>query len=122
MAKRHRLQYLMDELAEHPGYLQRAMFGCVGCYYQGKIVAVLADKEPPWRGFIVPVERDQHAAIIAEFPQLVPHPVLPKWLLLDDEHDDFEDAAECIVNYIREEDPRFGVIPKPKKKRTRTVK
>ena len=117
MSKRHRFQYVMDELAEHPGYLQRPMFGSIGCYFQGKFVAILADREPPWRGLVVPTEKDQHAAILADFPMLFPHPILPKWLMLEEDHDDFEEVATRIVECIREEDPRFGVIPKPKKKR-----
>lgn len=119
MPKRHAYQFLMEPLMNLPGYLQRPMFGCVGCYYNGRIVAVLADREPPWRAFIVPAEKDQHAAIMAEFPQLAPHPVLPKWLTLPEEHDAFETVAAQIVDYIKAEDPRFGCIPKPKKKRAK---
>ncbi|MGE9294262.1 MAG: hypothetical protein ACQKBW_11660 [Puniceicoccales bacterium] len=117
MPKRHPYEYLVEPLSERPGYERRHMFGCLGCYYRGKLVAVLAEGEAPWNGFLVPAEREQHAAVMAEFPMLTNHPVLPKWLLLHAEDDRFETIAGRIVERILEEDPRFGVIPKPKKKR-----
>ncbi|MBC2592979.1 hypothetical protein H5P28_01775 [Ruficoccus amylovorans] len=117
MSRRHPYEYLMEPLAERPGYERKHMFGCLGCYYRGKIVAVLAEGEDPWNAFLVPAERDQHAAIVAEFPMLTNHPVLPKWLMLHAEDDAFETVAGRIVEYLLAEDPRFGVVPKPRKRK-----
>lgn len=122
MAKRHPYEYLIEPLQERPGYFQRNMFGCLGCYYRGKLVAVLAEGEDPWNAFLVPAERDRHAALVADFPMLTNHPVLPKWLMLHAGDDHFETVAGRIVERILAEDERFGVIPPPKKKRKPAAK
>jgi hypothetical protein len=116
MSKPHPLDWLIEPLVEEASFLRRPMFGCVGCYLHGKMVAVLAAKEEPWCGLLVPVERDQHDAIQADFPALLQHPVLPKWFYLPESHEDFEPLAEAIIELIQNEDPRFGVIPSPKKR------
>ena len=87
------------------------MFGAQACYLNGLLVLVLSDKEEPWRGVLVPCEREQHAAITREFPALAPHPVLPKWLYLPESCATFERDAQAIVARIRQLDPRFGIVP-----------
>lgn len=115
--RRHSLQYLVEPLEEDPTTEQRFMFGGHATYYHGRLVVVLADGEEPWRGVLFPAERDQHAAIRAEFPTLENHAVLPKWLYLSLRHDDFEPLAAAIVACIQARDPRFGVIPERHRKR-----
>ena len=85
--KRHALQWIVEPLSDKAGYLQKAMFGCQGCYLDGRLVLVLADREEPWKGVLLPVERHHHESLTNEFPQLSPHPILPKWLYLSDEND-----------------------------------
>jgi hypothetical protein len=119
MAKSHPLDWLVEPLVEDPGYIRRPMFGCIACYFRGKMVAVLAAREEPWNGLLVPVERDQHEAILGDFSALVPHPILPKWLYLSESHEDFESIAQEIIECVRLGDPRFGVVPSPKKKSSR---
>jgi hypothetical protein len=95
------------------------MFGCEACYLNGKLVLVLADTEEPWNGVLVPVEREHHAVVLAQFPSLVNHPILPKWLYLSAERDDFEFVAQRIIRVIASGDPFYGTMPKekrPKKK------
>ena len=117
MHKPHPLDWAIEPLVEDPGFVRRPMFGSVGCYFRGKLVCVLSAKEEPWCGLLVTVERDQHEAICVEFPDLVKHPILPKWLYLPESHDDFEPMVEAIIELIRNEDRRFGVIPPPKKRK-----
>jgi len=115
--KKHALQWIVESLSNKAGYLQKAMFGCQGCYYDGNLVLVLADREEPWKGILLPVERRHHESLTEEFPQLTPHPILPKWLYLSDETDRFEETTARLVELIKTNDPRLGVTP-PKKHRT----
>ncbi|WOO41740.1 hypothetical protein [Rubellicoccus peritrichatus] len=112
----HRHQHFVEPLMERPGYTQKPMFGAIGCYLDGKMIMVLADREDPWRGLLIATERDQHKAIQADFPKLQPHPDVVKWLYLPETEDHFETIGNKIIQLIGEGDPRFGIIPKPKKK------
>ncbi len=87
------------------------MFGSQACYFNGLLVLVLSDKAEPWRGVLVPCEREQHPAIVREFATLAPHPILPKWLYLPESVASFERDAERIVAHIQRLDPRFGIVP-----------
>ena len=94
------------------------MFGAQACYFNDLLVLVLSDSEEPWRGVLVPCEREQHAAIMREFPALRPHTILPKWLYLPESAPTFERDAERIVRRIQELDARFGIVPPAKRKKT----
>mgnify|MGYP002631917352 CR=1 FL=1 len=115
----HRHLWLIEPLEEEPTYLIKAMFGGKAVYLDGRFVLFLADKEEPWRGVLVPMERDQHAAVIADLTTLSPHPVLPKWLYLPEAEDSFEKDAQWLVMRIRARDRRIGIVP-PAAKRKRT--
>jgi len=108
---------LAEDLLALPGAQLRRMFGAEAIYVDGVMLLVLADGDPPWNGLLFPAERDRHAAIREEFPFLVPHEVLPKWLLLTAEDDRFEFRAQALLACLLARDERFGVIPKPKKKK-----
>ncbi len=99
-----------------PSYVGKAMFGCEAVYVQGLLVLVLADTEEPWNGILVPTEKIRHQSLIAEFPDLVAHPILPKWLYLSAELDVFESVAKRLVQRIALADDRFGVLPKRRKR------
>ena len=87
-------------------------------YLHGRMMVVLAARpKPPWQGVLLPLEREHHASILEEFPALSPHPVLPKWLYLPERHDEFEEVVTQIVACIAEDDPRFGIEPRPPRKR-----
>ena len=118
--KRHALQWIVEPLSSKVGYVQKAMFGCQGCYYDGRLVIVLADQEEPWKGVLLPVERHHHESLTKEFPQLAPHPILPKWLYLSDEIDHFEETTARLVELIKTADPRLGVTPSKKRRRKST--
>lgn len=114
----HPYQWIVEPLVDKPGYIQKSMFGSQGCYYEGRLVLVLAaKKEEPWNGILVPTEREHHESIVKEFPMLVPHSVLPKWLYLSEERDEFAKISVKIVENILNGDPRIGVLPAPKKKK-----
>ncbi len=112
--------WLVEPLENDPAYLLKSMFGAKAAYLDGRMVLVLADKQEPWRGVVVPMEREQHAALIESLPTLAPHPVLPKWLYLPETTDSFEADAQWLVEQIKRRDPRIGIVPPAaKKKRTR---
>jgi hypothetical protein len=114
-ANRHR--WLFDALEEFSTFEERRMFGSLAGYFNGLLVLVLCDSDEPWRGVMVPAEKDVHASIIAEFPVLAPHPILGKWLYLPESTTSFERDAQKIVERIRRLDPRFGTVPLRKKPR-----
>lgn len=109
---------LVEELAENPAFTHRAMFGGRACYYDQRIVLVLMAKEEPWRGVLVPTEREFQASLQRDLPALTSHPVLPKWLYLPERLDSFERDVAWLVARIRALDPRIGVVPEKKKRKT----
>src|SRR5436853_5958293 len=105
----HRYGGLVEELVDEPSLLVATMFGFVTCYVHGRCMLALADKRPPWRGLLVPTEREHHSALRTLLPELVVHPVLGKWLYLRDAVETFEEAARQLVALARADDPRIGV-------------
>lgn len=96
----HPFHWVVEPLVEEPSYIEKAMFGCRGCYLYGRLVLVLAAR------------RRDHQALIA-------HPILKKWLYLAESSVDFEDAARALVESILANDPRTGVEPKARSSRLR---
>ena len=126
------LAWLLEAIEDIPGYFQRAMFGGLAAYLDDQIVLVIMEspgqreykgiKSPfdLWNGAFFPVEREQHANVLKAFPQLVNHPVLPKWLYIPLSHPEFEAVASEAISCVARRDPRFGVVPKkrsPRKKK-----
>ena len=107
----HPLLWLAEPLQDDPSYLDKAMFGGRAVHYGGRFVLYLSWKEEPWRGVLVPTEREHQPSLIAEFPALAPHPILPKWLYLPEASPTFEADAARLVALIRRLDPRLGVVP-----------
>jgi len=116
----HRLQWVVEPLMEQPSYLQKAMFGCLGCYLHGRLMLVLAAHQEPWQGVLVPTAREHHAALLREEGELVVHPVLAKWLYLAESSDVFEAAAQRLVAWVLADDPRVGVEPSAGSRRPNT--
>lgn len=111
----HPLQWVVEPLAEEPSYIEKAMFGCRGCYLHGRLVLVLAARgKEPWSGLLVPTERNHHQSLRRDYKNLIIHPVLKKWLYLPESNDEFEEAACGLVEAILANDPRMGVEPKTK--------
>ena len=113
--KPHPLGWVTEPLTDETGYMERPMFGCLACYLHGRLMLVLAAREDPWNGLLVPTERDMHDSLMEDFPSLSPHPVLGKWLYLPVKDNEFENIAQDLVERILSNDIRFGVEPKEKK-------
>jgi hypothetical protein len=119
MGREHQLQWVVEPLMEQPSYVQRAMFGCVGCYLHGRLMLVLAARREPWQGLLVPTAHEHHPSLLREERTLVVHPVLPKWLYLSESSDTFEEAAQRLVARALADDPRLGVEPSSRSSRSR---
>jgi hypothetical protein len=111
--------WLLEPLEGEATLLVKSMFGCKAVYLDGRMVLCLADKDEPWRGVLVPMEREHQPAVIADRAALAPHPILPKWLYLSEGVDSFEADAQWLVQRIRRRDPRIGIIPPSTKRKPR---
>ena len=110
----HPFQWVVEPLAEELSYIEKAMFGCKGCYLHGRLVLVLASRgNKPWNGLLLPTERKHHRSLRRDHRKLVIHPVLKKWLYLPESNEDFEESARALVECVLANDPRIGIEPKP---------
>ena len=117
----HPYQWLWEPLEDDPTFVLRPMFGGKAAYLDGKLTLYFTAGEEPWRGVLACTDRVHHASLLAEFPELSPHPILPKWLYLPESADSFERVAERLVALARRRDPRLGVSPQPKKRKRSKV-
>jgi predicted flap endonuclease-1-like 5' DNA nuclease len=127
MAKRlENLDWIEDLLPK--SIVRKAMFGGFAYYLENKMVLAIFEDEKTrtyknktapyaiWNGCMFPVEKELHAKVLKDYSFLSPHPVLPKWLYLPAESENFESHADEILQQIRKRNPNFGVIPKTKNK------
>lgn len=111
------MHWIVESLFELPSYEEKAMFGCRACYLHGEMKLVLASQsDEPWNGLLIPTDRERHAALLAEIPELEVHPILGKWLYLPADQEDFEQLAEKLAVLASRNDPRFGIEPGEKRK------
>lgn len=116
----HPYQWLWEPLENDPGFSLRAMFGAKAAYLDDRLVLCFCARHEPWQGLLVCTERTHHPALQSEFPALIPHPILPKWLYLPEAAAGFEATAPRLVQLARRRDPRMGIMPPPRKRRTRS--
>jgi hypothetical protein len=109
----HPYQWLWEPLEGEPSLVLAPMFGTRAAYLDGRLYLCFSARREPWRGLLVCTDRDRQASLRADFPSLVPHPVLPKWLYLAEADAAFERTAAALVALARRRDPRLGVAPKP---------
>ncbi|MEY2879616.1 MAG: hypothetical protein RLZZ15_1996 [Verrucomicrobiota bacterium] len=112
----HPHAWLWEPLETDPTFVLRPMFGTKAVYLGGQLVLCFCARTEPWRGVLVATDRTRHAALRAEFPALVPHPILPKWLYVPESAATFERVCVRLVALARARDPRLGVTPPPRKK------
>lgn len=113
----HPHQWLWETLERDPAFVLRSMFGAKAVYLDGKIMLCFSAGDEPWNGLLVCTDQARHAALQADFPMLVPHRILPKWLYLSEASEAFDRTAPRLVALARARDPRLGVVPAPKKRR-----
>lgn len=117
-AKQFETEWIFSGFSDEPGFAVRNMFSCRASYLDGKLVLILAESKDDenWNGLLVATDREHHASLIAQFPELISHSILGKWLYLSAKKEEFEESAESLARLVYRRDPRIGVFPKPKRK------
>ncbi len=110
------LLWIFEVLEDDPRYLLTRFFNMHAAYLDGKLYLAVADGKEPWNGLMVCSSYEHHAAILSEYPQLVSHPVLGKWLYLSRSNAEFESLATELAELARRRDRRLGVEPQRKKR------
>lgn len=114
-------EWICRVFEDHPTFFTKRMFGGLAVYLFGRQMMVLVEPTRTgtwkWHGVLICTERAHHAAIMDAFPSLAPHDVLKKWLYIDSRHDDFEPTMTQVAAAIGRNDPRFGIVPRPGKKK-----
>lgn len=134
MAKVFGLRWAFEAFEQDSTFITKRMFGSLAAYVNGKMVMLLSENPGEreyrgkiydfdiWNGVLLPTERQHHPQLQKDYPELRPHPVLPKWLYLPMNDDDFEETISEISQRIARNDSLFGVYPQPKKSRKVTRK
>jgi hypothetical protein len=113
----HPLQWLADPLVNEPTFVLKSWFGGRTIMLHGQHTLFLTTQDEPWQGVLVCTFHEHQESLRAEFPALVQHPILKKWLYLPESAETFERDARCLVQLVKARDPRLGIPPSPKKKR-----
>jgi len=119
-------EWLVEPLWARDDFSVRRTFGCWSFYLGEKNVLLYVPAEDTDdEGILVPTSPEFHASLIAEFPNLVQHDFLKKWLCVSASDENYEATAEGIVRLILKEDPRVGVqgsIRKNSKRRKKSLR
>src|SRR5262250_495450 len=111
-------EWILQVFEEHPSFFTKRMFGGLAIYLFGRMMMVLVEPTKTgrwkWHGVLVCTEHEQQSAINEEFPELVPHDILKKWLYIDSCHEDFEPTMERVAKAIARDDQRFGIHSGPR--------
>jgi len=118
----HPLQWLADPVADEPTFVLKAWFGGRTIMLHGLHRLFLTTQGEPWQGVLVCTFHEHHESLLAEFPALVRHPVLGKWLYLSESAETFERDAKQLVRLVKARDPRIGIPPSPRKKKAAAKK
>ena len=119
------LQWIEDQLPE--SFNRRAMFGGFA-YYDGPFLKLILfeGSSDRWNGCMFPASIEHHAKLLKQFPFLVNHSVLPKWLYLSISDENFEDNAKKVIRELSRPQSLWGTIPdrkmKVEKKSTKPLK
>jgi len=130
------IEDLLLDLLPEDEYRRKSMFGGFAYYVGEKMVLATFEstgntkyknKTYPyeiWNGCMFPVEREHQEKALARFPFLVSHPILPKWLYLPLETENFEELVTDVMHQAVKPLGYWGSIPKPKgsKKRMKEEK
>ena len=129
------LSDIYDPLEQSNGLIFKHMFGGMAVYSEG--LMKFCHMEDPgnnsykdkvydydiWHGLLVCSDYPHHESLIEDFDDLVNHPVLPKWLylpFLDEE--DFRRTAKRLMMKALKKDPRIGIVPGRKKRKSKAKK
>jgi hypothetical protein len=106
------LLWIFEPLEDDPKFFLRKLFSFDAAHLDSRLYLAVAGGKEPWNGLLVCTSREHHASILAQYPQLVSHEVLGKWLYISQAHPEFESVAVDIAAMARKRDPRLGVESK----------
>ena len=113
----HPLAWLAEPLSDEPSFVLKSWFGGRTIMLHGMHCLFLTAQGEPWQGVLVCTFHEHQPSLRAEFPALIQHPILKKWLYLPESAETFERDARQLVRLVKARDPRLGIPPSPKKKR-----
>ena len=123
--KKFQHEWILDPFVEHPTFFTKSMFGGLAVYLFERQMLLLVEPTKngrwTWHGVLVCTHFEHHASIQAEFPALKPHDFLRKWLYIESAHTDFEATMQAVALRLARNDRRFGIAPKPRKRRRAAV-
>lgn len=106
--------FLLDYLPA--GIIVKPAVGMFYIYFDRKIVLIFrkVGKNPQHNGIWISTQREYHESLKAEIPEITDF-VLDEgfdtaWLLLSDNHDDFEKAATQLCELVSQKDKRIGKV------------
>jgi hypothetical protein len=111
---RNPLLWVFEALEDDPRFVRRKLFSFDAAYLDGRLYLAVAGGDEPWNGLLVCTAREHHASLLRQFPQLISHEVLGKWLYISQAHGEFESVALDLAMLARRRDPRLGVASKAK--------
>jgi hypothetical protein len=114
----HPYAWAWEPLEADSTFVLRPMFGTKAAYVGGKLALCFSARREPWHGVLVATDHCHHESLRHEFSNLLPHPILPKWLYLPDASPRFEATVTKLVEAVRRRDPRIGIEPKPRRARS----
>jgi hypothetical protein len=106
------LLFVFEPLEDDPQFFLRKLFSFDAAHLGTRVYLAVSASEEPWNGLLVCTAREQHASLLRQFPQLVSHQVLGKWLYISQTHAEFESVALDLAALARRRDPRLGVESK----------
>jgi hypothetical protein len=119
--KKFEHDWILEEFVEHPTFFTKRMFGGLAAYLFERLMLLLVEPTKSgrwnWHGVLVCTDYQHHASIQAEFPALMPHEVLRKWLFIDSIHQDFESTMQAVAKHVASNDPRFGIVARSPRSR-----
>lgn len=108
-------EWILEGFVEHRTFFTRPMFGGLAVYLFDRQMLLLVEPTKSgrwkWHGVLVCTDYEHHASIQVEFPALMPHEVLRKWLFIDATDEAFESTMEAVAKHVARNDPRFGIVP-----------
>jgi hypothetical protein len=109
-------EWILEAFSGHRTFFTKRMFGGLAAYVFERQMLVLVEPTKSdrwkWHGVLVCTGYEHHASLQGEFPALVPHSFLRKWLFIESKHEDFEATMEAVGRRIARNDRRFGIVPK----------
>ncbi|MNK12057.1 hypothetical protein D3C87_301130 [compost metagenome] len=128
MAKEPQELKWIEDLLPEEGYRRKPMFGGFAYYIDEKVVLVTFESLGNrvyrhktydfeiWNGCMFPVEKEHQDKAFKKFPFLVSHPVLPKWLYLPIETENFDELVSEVIAQVVRPQSYWGSVPKKKSK------